>query len=156
MLLILYAPVLVGLLWMELYVFAILGLVLSMGLVMLPDKDQGIPLLPHRGFTHTIWFASLVGLAMALVGMVIAPVLIFAGVDAQPVILFLGFIGVFSIVAHLFADAITPAGIKPYQPLSQRRHSGRISANSFIGNWFFWLSGIGAILFAVYFVFVGF
>ena len=154
MLLFLYAPVLVGLLWLELYLFALLGLVLSMGLVMLPDKDQGIPLLPHRGFTHTIWFASLVGLGMALVGMVIAPVLIFAGVDAQPVILFLGFIGVFSIVAHLFADAITPAGIKPYQPLSNRRHSGRISANSFIGNWVLWLLGIGAILFALYFVLV--
>ncbi|SNR49788.1 inner membrane protein [Halorubrum vacuolatum] len=154
MLLILYAPVLVVLLWMELYVFALLGLVLGMGLVMLPDKDQGIPLLPHRGFTHTIWFASLVGLGMALVGMILAPILIWIGVDVQIVVLFLGFVGVFSIVAHLFADAITPAGIRPYQPLSQRRHSGRISANSFLGNWVLWLLGIGAILFALYFVFV--
>ena len=156
MLLILYAPVLVGLLWMELYVFAILGLVLGLLLVMLPDKDQSVPMMKHRGFTHTIWFASLVGLGMALVGMTLAPVLIFAGVDASPVILFLGFIGVFSIVAHLFADSLTPAGVKPLTPVSSRKHSGSINANSFLGNWVLWLLGIVAILVAIYFVFVGF
>ena len=150
----LYAPVLVVLLYMEMYVFALVGLVLSPLLLMLPDKDQSVPMMKHRGFTHTIWFASLVGLGMALVGMTLAPVLIFAGVDATPVILFLGFIGVFSIVAHLFADSLTPAGVKPWTPVSGRRHSGSINANSFLGNWVLWLIGIVAILVGLYVVLV--
>ena len=153
-LLLLYAPFLVVMLILELYVFAVLGLVISLSLVMLPDKDQSVPMMKHRGFTHTIWFASLVGLGMALVGMTLAPILIFAGVDATPVILFLGFIGVFSIVAHLFADSLTPAGVKPWTPVSGRRHSGSINANSFLGNWVLWLLGIVAILGGLYVVFV--
>jgi len=157
--LLIYAPVLAVFLWywsesLVAVGLALVGLVLGLVLVMLPDRDQSIPLLPHRGITHTIWFALLVGLVMALVGMTLGPVLLWIGGDVGLVVLFFAFIGVLSILSHLIGDAITHAGIRPYQPLSNRRHSGRISANSFFGNWMLWILGIGAILFAVYFVLV--
>jgi inner membrane protein len=35
---------------------------------MVPDYDQRVPGIAHRGPTHTVWFAALVGLGVALAG----------------------------------------------------------------------------------------
>jgi inner membrane protein len=35
---------------------------------MVPDYDQRVPGIAHRGPTHTVWFAALVSLGVALAG----------------------------------------------------------------------------------------
>jgi inner membrane protein len=36
---------------------AVLGAIGAVALAMLPDQDMRIPLVSHRGITHTLWFA---------------------------------------------------------------------------------------------------
>ncbi|MFC7114387.1 metal-dependent hydrolase [Natronoarchaeum sp. GCM10025703] len=91
---------------------ALFGAALTVGLANIPDLDQPLPRLRHRGGTHTIWFALLVGaltgiVMTALVGGALASVLGFA-------------IGASSILAHLAGDVVTPMGLRPLAPLSRR------------------------------------
>ncbi|WP_339105642.1 metal-dependent hydrolase [Haloterrigena salinisoli] len=91
---------------------ALLGAVLAVGLANLPDIDQPLPRIPHRGPTHTIWFALLVGL---LAGVATAQV-----ARSTPLAFRFGFVvGTGSIVAHLAGDVVTPMGISPFAPLSR-------------------------------------
>lgn len=91
---------------------AVLGAVLAVGLANLPDIDQPLPWVRHRGPTHTIWFAVLVGL---LAGIGTGSV-----VDSTPVAFQFGFaVGTCSILAHLAGDIVTPMGISPFAPLSR-------------------------------------
>ena len=39
----------------------VVGAVLTSGFCMLLDIDQNLPLVKHRGITHTVWFTLLVG-----------------------------------------------------------------------------------------------
>lgn len=90
---------------------AVLGAGLAVGLANVPDIDQPLPRLSHRGPTHTIWFAVLAG---TLAG--IGTALVFGST--------LGFrfgfvVGTCSILAHLAGDIVTPMGISPFAPLSR-------------------------------------
>lgn len=78
----------------------------------LPDLDQQLPFVSHRGPTHTVGFAVVVALGYALIGAVV-------GWQAHPFaavgLSVFGFvIGGLAVVSHLLADALTPAGIEPY------------------------------------------
>ncbi|VTT85390.1 putative membrane-bound metal-dependent hydrolase [Halorubrum sp. DM2] len=82
---------------------------------MVPDLDVRVPFVKHRGITHTVWFALLVGAAFGTVGLALgvrndaATALLFGGV---------GFLfGAGTIVSHLLADALTPMGVRPYAPV---------------------------------------
>ncbi|WP_396612939.1 metal-dependent hydrolase [Haloferax sp. S1W] len=90
-------------------------------LAMLPDYDHRIPGLSHRGPTHTILFALLVG----GVGGGAATLLATArGLSEPQTTTLVGFgfaTGALTILAHLVADALTPAGIRPFWPLSSRK-----------------------------------
>lgn len=46
-----------------------------LALAMAPDVDAHLPGVEHRGVTHTVWFAALLGAAAALVAVVAAVVL---------------------------------------------------------------------------------
>ncbi|WP_049920898.1 metal-dependent hydrolase [Halopiger djelfimassiliensis] len=108
----LYAPLLplVSHRWsLELAVF---GAGLAVGLANLPDVDQPLPQLRHRGPTHTVWFAVLVGLLAGLTSVLVL---------GSSLAFRFGFvIGTCSILAHLAGDIVTPMGISPLAPLSRR------------------------------------
>ena len=91
---------------------AVLGAVLAVGLANLPDIDQPLPRIRHRGPTHTLWFALLVG-AVAGVGTALV-------VSTTPGAFRFGFVvGTASVLAHLAGDVVTPMGISPLAPLSR-------------------------------------
>ncbi|ELZ48971.1 putative membrane-bound metal-dependent hydrolase [Halorubrum coriense DSM 10284] len=119
--LLVYAPfgfVLAALASMEL---AFIGAAAVGSMAMVPDLDMRIPLIKHRGITHTVWFALVVGAAFGLVGAVL-------GVQESIVggVLF-GFLafgfGTLTIVSHLLADALTPMGIKPFSPVRDTKYT---------------------------------
>ncbi|MFC4438626.1 MULTISPECIES: metal-dependent hydrolase [Natrialbaceae] len=91
---------------------ALVGAVIAVGIANLPDIDQFLPRLPHRGPTHTVWFAALVGL-LAGGGTALAA-------RSTPQAFQFGFVvGTCSVLAHLAGDVVTPMGISPFAPLSR-------------------------------------
>jgi inner membrane protein len=94
---------------------ALVGATIVVGGSMVPDWDQRIPFVSHRGLTHTVWFALLVGFLLGAGGWVVGGEL---GVQEQAALAAFGFVvGTVMIGAHLFADALTPMGIRPFAPL---------------------------------------
>ncbi|WP_394742131.1 metal-dependent hydrolase [Natronococcus roseus] len=127
---------------------AIVGGLVCVSLSTLPDVDHRLPFVAHRGPTHTLVFAALVGAALAAA----AAVLVEA---ASPLIdvAFVGFaflIGTLSIGSHLLADALTPMGIRPFWPVSRRRYTLNVTpAKSPVANYALLLVGVAATAGAV-------
>ena len=90
-------------------------------MAMVPDLDMRIPFVKHRGITHTVWFALLVGAAFGVVGLAVgfrrgvAEAVLFGGAA----FLF----GAVTIVSHLLADALTPMGIRPFAPVRDAEYT---------------------------------
>ncbi|MDS0477959.1 metal-dependent hydrolase [Natrinema sp. 1APR25-10V2] len=106
-----FLPVVAGAASLEL---ALLGALLAVGVANVPDIDQRLPLIEHRGPTHTVWFAALVGLAAGGGTALAAP--------ATPWAFQFGFVvGTWGVLAHLAGDIVTPMGITPFAPV-WRRH----------------------------------
>jgi inner membrane protein len=149
--LLLYSPVTYLLTQAGRPILAGVGLALVLFLSMLPDKDMVIALLPHRGPTHTIWFAGLVGLGLAGLGVGIQFGLDRIGIAAVAVpVMFLFFIGFAAVMFHIIGDALNPSGVRPYTPVSSRKHAlGVTKSGSFIGNWILYFFGVVANLVAV-------
>lgn len=116
--LLVYAPL--GLLFLVLGRgdLAVLGGAGMAWLAMLPDYDQRVPFVTHRGVTHTVGFALLVGLALGVVGWAVASRT--AGYSTVTLAGFGFAIGSLAVLAHLLGDVLTPAGITPFWPLSGR------------------------------------
>lgn len=79
---------------------------------MLPDVDHRLPLIDHRGPTHTVGFAVAVAVGYAVIGVLI-------GLQADPLatvgLALFGFlVGGLAVGSHLLADALTPAGVEPF------------------------------------------
>lgn len=97
-------------------------------LSMLPDVDHRLPLIRHRGPTHSFPFAAVVGGVFAVVG---EAAVTHAGVGAVGpapladggVAAFAFLVGFLTVVAHLLADALTPMGVKLLWPLSSRTYT---------------------------------
>lgn len=101
--------------------FAIMGAIVSAGLSMAPDIDMRVPLMQHRGITHTVWFAGAVAVVLGLIGF-------FLGLGHGIVVaIALGplsfLIGGLSVGSHLVADSLTPAGIRPFEPRYDKHYS---------------------------------
>ena len=93
-------------------VAAVAGLVMVQ-LSTLPDIDHRLPMVDHRGATHSLAFAALVGGAGAAVG-VVADSVVSVGLPLPAV----GFaIGALTILAHLLGDTLTPMGVNYLWPL---------------------------------------
>lgn len=137
---------------------AVSGAVLAGALAMLPDIDMKIPLVKHRGFTHTVWFALLVG---GVIGGLGAYYTLETGtswtVRAGTVELPPGFIGALgvgafgfvtaavSIIGHVLADGLTPMGVQPYAPYSNESYTLDLAtASNPIANYL--LLGLGLTL----------
>lgn len=139
--LLVFAPVGAGLVVVGRPVLAVVGGGAMLWLATLPDVDLRLPLLSHRGLTHTLAFAFAVGLVGASVGVALAPS---AGGD-RAVLGGFGFaVGTLGITAHLLADALTPAGVPLLWPLSGRRLSLSVTrADSAVANLLLFALGVG-------------
>lgn len=139
---------------------AFAGIALASGLCMLPDIDQRIPMVSHRGLTHTIWFALIVGGILGGGAFIIsryvvrfsttyvAPTIEFTGLFA-PINLgwFFGITGIIIILSHLLGDWLTVMGIRPYAPLWHRKHKlGIVKADNWWVNKGLYGLGAGAII----------
>ncbi|WP_408958251.1 metal-dependent hydrolase [Natrinema sp. 74] len=124
---------------------AIVGGLVCVALSTLPDYDHRLPLIEHRGPTHTVAFALLVGAGLAaLTAVVVDAASAFVGASVAS---FAFLVGVVSIGSHLLADALTPMGIQPLWPLSRRRYSLELTtAANPIANYGLFGLGIGAVL----------
>lgn len=90
-------------------------------LAVVPDYDQRVPGVTHRGPTHTVVFAlaaaALVGTAAGALAWSTGP-LAAAGLGA------FAFVGAaLSLGSHLAADALTPAGVAPFAPVRSTTYS---------------------------------
>jgi len=95
--------------------------------VMLPDVDHRLPMVEHRGPTHSLAFAGLVGAVGAALGVGAEAVLggaVESIVDVGLALPAVGFaIGAVTVIAHLIGDTLTPAGVNYLWPLSSRTFS---------------------------------
>ncbi|SDG17589.1 inner membrane protein [Halorubrum xinjiangense] len=115
-------------------------------MAMVPDLDTRVPFVKHRGITHTVWFALLVGAAFGALGLAvglqrgIAEALFFGG---------FGFLfGGVTIVSHILADALTPMGIRPFAPVRDDEYTlDLVAAANPVANYA--LLGLGGVVVAV-------
>jgi inner membrane protein len=120
-----------------------------LGLAMLPDVDQKLP-VPHRGPTHSLLFAAAVGGVFAGVGYVLRPVL--------PATLWLGLgpvgfgfaLGALSVLAHLLGDTLTPMGVDYLWPIDYDVSLGLVTAGNQAANYVLLALGVMATAAAVY------
>jgi inner membrane protein len=140
--LLVFAPVGFALLAVGRPTLAVAGGGAVLWLSTLPDVDHRLPLVSHRGVTHTVAFALAVGLVGAGVGVALAPVV---GGGRVALGLFGFGVGVLGILAHLLADALTPAGVPLFWPLSGRRRSLSLTrADDTAANLLLLALGVGA------------
>lgn len=122
---------------------ALLGGAIAVALASVPDLDMRVPLISHRGPTHTVWFAVIVGLLVGVGGIVYG--LQFGLLAALGFAIFAGVVGTLSIISHLLADALTPMGIQPLTPVSSTNYSwDLVKAKNPIANYA--LLGLGAVV----------
>lgn len=143
-----YAPVLAALTWIGRYDLAVSGFIAMILLSPAPDIDTKVHFLKHRGPTHTIWFALFVGVLCGLFGLVISYATSFVTPqslwDAGVYGAFGFFIGFLGIIGHLVGDSVTPWGVRPFRPISDRKLGiDIVNADAGWANMVAW--GLGAI-----------
>jgi inner membrane protein len=145
--LLLYAPVGFAMALVGEVGLALLGGAGVLALARVPDYDQRVPGITHRGVTHTLLFAVLVGAAFA--GGVVA----LSQVGANPLpaselgtpVAFAFAVGTFGILAHLAGDVLTPAGVPLLWPLSSRTYTISLTtADSTLWNYLLFALGVFA------------
>ncbi|MFB6091556.1 MAG: metal-dependent hydrolase [Haloquadratum sp.] len=123
-------------------------------LAMLPDVDQRVPGLSHRGPTHSLAFAILVGAVFASAGVALRSAAADGGatVASRLSIAALGFfVGALAVVAHLLGDVLTPAGVAFFWPVSDRTYSvGAWRADNAVANYGLFAAGVFATGAAAY------
>lgn len=117
-------------------------------LSMLPDVDHRLPGIAHRGPTHTVWFVLGVTTVFGLLGGLAgsqAGVLAALGLGT-----FAAAVGVAALGSHLLADALTPAGIRPFAPWRIRHYSyGLTTAGNPLANYALLALGVVASVVAL-------
>ncbi len=82
----------------------------------LPDIDQSLGFLKHRGLTHTVPFA------LFLPAAVVAPLCVVGLSICIPLYVMLAV----SLLSHIASDAMTVMGVKPFKPFSSRKVALRL------------------------------
>jgi inner membrane protein len=141
--LLLYAPFGCWLLSLGHPTVALAGGAGMLWLTMLPDWDSHIPLITHRGSTHTLLFAALVGVAAWLLASG-------TGYGSHPVgpfdlRWFAAGIAAFAVVSHLTADLLNPMGVALFWPVTDRRFTVYVTrADNRLANYLLFALGIFA------------
>ena len=126
----------------------------------LDDVDHRLPGVPHRGPTHSLLFAGVVGAAFAGAASLAEPVFSVAASLAEPVfsvavpggvsMVAFGFLlGFGAVVAHLLGDVITPAGINFLWAYPKTWSLSLTTADSTLWNWGLCVLGVVAMAAAV-------
>ena len=151
--LLVFAPIAFALLAVDRAGLAVVTGGVMLWLATLPDIDHRLPLIPHRGPTHSLVFAALIGGIFAGIGAVVEIVgggatWSIAGLSL-PVIGFAT--GALAILAHLLGDALTPAGVNFLWPVSARTYTIDLCrADNTIANYGLFAAGVFATGVAVY------
>lgn len=123
-------------------------------LAMLPDVDHRLPLIAHRGPTHSLLFAGLVGTAFAGAGLLLTSLgagtlgTELLGLDIVPGVGLATFgfaVGFLSVVAHLLGDVLTPAGVNLFWPLETEYSLSLTRADNTFANLGLFLLGVFTI-----------
>ncbi|WP_433634408.1 metal-dependent hydrolase [Halomicrococcus sp. NG-SE-24] len=151
-----------------------LALLVAVGVITVeprPDNDHWIPGLSHRGVSHSLTAAGIIGVICAGFGWLLGRYVTVplaewlaattAGIDTTSItvvidqlaaldpatLTFAGFaVGVGGICVHLAGDIITTSGIKPFLPFSRRRVSlSGLHADSTLANSVLFLAGTVAM-----------
>ncbi|MBX0323052.1 metal-dependent hydrolase [Halomicroarcula sp. F13] len=143
-----YAPLGLGLILLDAPGLAVAGGALSLVLAPVPDYDQRVPFVSHRGVTHTLLFAVVVGLLLGGAGWLVGSA---SGVATATRLAAFGLVvGLTGIVSHLLADVVTPAGIAPFWPLSGKNYTlGLTRADNTVANYLVLALGVFAVAFVV-------
>lgn len=117
-------------------------------LAVLPDHDQRVPGLAHRGPTHTVAFALAVA---AVVGAAAGALAWSSGPLAAAGLAAFAFAGAaLSLGSHLAADALTPAGVAPFAPVRSTTYSLDVArAANPLANYGLFALGVAAALAAL-------
>lgn len=99
--------------------FAVSIAALTISLTLLPNIDTLLP-IAHRGPTHTLQFALLVGL---VVGAAAGERAIRRGSPVFEHAAWGAFAGSYAILVHLAADVLTPMGIRPFAPIADAHYT---------------------------------
>lgn len=142
------------------YLLALHGLTAVWGLGLLglvfwsyaPDVDVKLP-IPHRGPTHTLMAAVVAGVMSGVVGVYMAFQAAGGGefavgrVPMYPVAAAFGFfVGFLGVVSHLLGDWLTPMGVRPFWPFSDRGYSlDLVGADNVLANQLLSLVGAGVV-----------
>ena len=118
-------------------------------LAMLPDVDHRVPGIPHRGPTHSLLFAVVVGAVFAGAASLVEPVLSIAVPGGVSMVAFGFLLGFGSVVAHLLGDVITPAGVNFLWPYPRTWSLYLTGADSTVWNWGLFVLGVFAMAGAV-------
>lgn len=141
--LLVYSPIGLSLLLVGFDELAVLGGVGMVALASLPDCDHRLPIIAHRGPTHSVVFALLIGGVLGIAGFASGEAL--ASVPALTMGVFGFGIGTLAVLSHLAADCVTPMGVRPLWPLSRWHYSANlVRANNPIVNYLLFAIGIAA------------
>lgn len=113
---------------------AVLGGVAVAGLATVPDVDMRVPFITHRGPTHTAWFGGMIAVLAGLTSGVLG---FQRGILAAVGLLLFGtLVGAIAIGSHIVADALTPMGIRPFEPWRSTRYTWNLftAANPIANN----------------------
>ncbi|MBX0295184.1 metal-dependent hydrolase [Haloarcula nitratireducens] len=84
-----------------------------------PDVDMYVPGIAHRGITHTVWAALLVGALLAFLGWRLHT----DDSGQERAAGFASLLGITSVGSHLLGDVLTPMGIRPFAPLVETEYT---------------------------------
>lgn len=116
---------------------AIGGLITVILTCTLPDIDMKLPLIEHRGITHTAWFVLLMGIGVGSVFSMFAP-----STGGNMYFLFGTLVGVVSGAGHLIGDSMTHSGIHPWYPVNNKWYClDLFAADSALANYGFLILG---------------
>jgi inner membrane protein len=111
-------------------------------LATLPDVDHRLPGVPHRGPTHSLTFAVLVGGGLGGVALVGGRA--FGVRDPTGLATLAAAVGVFGVSAHLLGDVLTPAGVQLFWPVGPDFSLYGANADSTVWNYGLFALGVGA------------
>lgn len=127
---------------------ALVGGAVAVTLATLPDVDEHLSAVEHRGPTHTLWFVLAVGAALGSLAGLLATVR--RADDARSVAAVAGLAGLSTTITHVAADATTPMGIRPFAPLCDASVGlGLVRSRNRVANLTLLVLGLGATLAAV-------